>query len=315
MNGLFCRKNGLMLNTLSIIASVLLLGWLAAKLGILKLQVEKSLDDFVYHIALPAMIISKLMKIDFNLSYAGFILANALPALVVILFSFFAYKLRLWDSRWASFVLLNFSNGNLIYLGFPVISGLYGEHNLYLGALLLGVQIPIIFGLGLTLMQRMLQARDSGSTLSRLANNRILLSTLIGIALSLLHAEVPEIVGTVLAQLGSTSIPLSLFAMGMFMHGKKLIKSHSETALLIMGKLLVFPALALLCVVIFGVKGMPGKITLVEALMPMAMTNFVIARQFGLDEELVTAAIIISTILSAPLLIGFAGIQELLIPV
>jgi malate permease and related proteins len=111
--------------------------------------------------------------------------------------------------------------------------------------------------------------------------------------------------------LGDASIPTLMVLLGVQFHYVKLQGKIVPLTLASVMRLLVSPALALGLSAIFGLYGPARQAVVLEAAMPAAVLNTVLATQFETESPFVTAVVAVTTLLSAftltPLLAYLGG--------
>ena len=192
--------------------------------------------------------------------------------------------------------------GNLVYLGFPVISALFGDEGLLYAGMFQFVSNFMIWTIGVIILN---QKKD----LSIWSNARHILNVntfaiIIGFGMFLLSIKLPAILLMSLGELGNSTTYLSMLYIGSMIYHSSLkgFLNKKEVAVLTVNKLIVIPVLLIL---IFSMINsyFPGKIDtlvistlIVMASMP-AMANVVImAKIFGADDRLAAANVFVSTV-------------------
>lgn len=300
-----------MLTAVLVSFAVIGLGWLARRLDVVAAGAEKVFNDYLYHIAMPALIFGKLSSA--GLSGVGWrlIAANSLPVVAIIVLILGLRRAGIAGPGLAGELLITSAFGNTVYLGFPVVALRLGGSFLALAAIVTSVHYLIVFTAGLAALAAV---RGAGGTAARsmLLKNNIFWSSAAGAAFSLAGMEIPSAAEGFLSMLGDSTAPLALFSMGLFLYGRKIGGRKSAVALLCLFKLAVFPALFLVSADLFSLGGAGAKVSMLEAMMPLAVTNFVLARKLGMDEEVVAEAILASTLAVIPLLLGFDWVIDVL---
>ncbi len=94
------------------------------------------------------------------------------------------------------------------------------------------------------------------------------------------------------------SIPVMIILLGLEL--SRVQWSHSFRALGLSAalKLVAGPVIGLLLAIPFGLKGPAWQGSVIETAMPAAVTNTILAAEYGLDTSLVTAIVFLGTILS-----------------
>jgi predicted permease len=286
-------------------------GWFFRKVAIVDKTWVTTLNGFAYYIALPSLIVSSFLSVDFFDSNTWTLAFESIT--IVILFSLFVFLVLLpfkMDRGIKNAVLLGSMVGNTVFLGFPLIEINFGvgylSQSALIGSFLLIV--PILLAMVFIQHQNVSQAFSFKREFFEFIKNPLVLSVVVGVLLSLLHPDYVlfESITKTLSMLGSTASPIALFALGAFLCGKS--KNNIGILLLVsFFKLLVFPLGAILVSLYVFKQGDVKVLTLLSS-MPVAVTTFVIAEKCGLDEKLIGDSILVSTILSffvVPIIVFF----------
>ncbi len=137
-----------------------------------------------------------------------------------------------------------------------------------------------------------------------------LYAAIIGITIMATGWHIPLPVDRAVTLLGDASIPVMLIILGMQLHGVQFRERKIPLATAVMISLLAAPFVALLMNQIFGLQGGARQAVILEASMPAAVMNIVLATEYNLQPSHVTAVVFLTTLLS-PLtltpLIAFLG--------
>ena len=109
---------------------------------------------------------------------------------------------------------------------------------------------------------------------------------------------VPTFAARPIDLLAATAVPLMLLLLGMQMARAGLPQRRSLVALSSGLRLLVSPALAWLLLPAFSLPLLAGKVAVLEAAMPSAVLNSIIASEFDAEPGFVAGAVLVSTLLS-----------------
>lgn len=291
----------------SIILTLLLIigaGWLFRRLGVVGEGSEKAFNQYLYYLALPCLIIVKIGSTPLSGLGSGFLLANLLPLLICMAGVWSAWRFFGLDWRFARLMLIVSVMGNTVYLGFPVVSLRLGEHLIGHAAIISSLHNVIVFTAGFALMTTI--CGEGGCPPSRLlrtaARNVVLWSSLAGLALAHSGWRLPALAETVMTDIGRTTMPLSLFTIGVSLYGKRIAGNLGRLAAISAVKLLVLPALFLAAARLLGFSGEISSAVFLQMAMPAAVLNYVVAREFDFDADLTAQAIVLSTLLFFPLL-------------
>jgi len=292
-----------------IIADLLLVlaaGWLLRRFGIVEEGADKAFNQYLYYLALPALIIVKIA--DTPLSGLGwrFLAANTLPLAAVMGVVWTLWKAGALDWRFARLLLIVSALGNTAYLGFPVAVMRLGGEAIGYAAIASSLQNIFIFTFGLVLMTLIRGGECPPSrSLKLLGRNVVFWSSVAGLALSSSGLRLPELLHRVLSDIGQTTLPLALFTIGVGLYGKKLAHNLPKIVLVSGFKLLLLPFFYILAAKLMGYTGFAAKVSFIEMAMPAAVLNYIIAREFDFDADLVGPSILFSTLAFFPLLYLF----------
>ncbi len=295
-----------MLNIVASIFILIALGWAFKKYGLMGDGAEKAFNQYLFYLALPALTIVKIADTSFAGLGFYFIALNFLPIMAVMLFVYAGWKAGLFDWPFARLMIIVAGLGNTVYLGFPVVSMSLGPDNIGYAAIVSSLHNIFIFTFGFFFMGTVCGRECPAVSFRRLVlKNAILWSSLAGIFISYSGLKMPGFIHELLTDVGRTTLPLSLFTIGLGLYGKSL-RRHLDKAAWITGlKMVYMPAVYVGLALLFGFKGTVSKVTFLQMGMPVAVLNYVIAKEFEFDPDLVSQSIVFSTLLLLPLLFVF----------
>nr|GMD71889.1 auxin efflux carrier component 5-like [Ipomoea batatas]GME16143.1 auxin efflux carrier component 5-like [Ipomoea batatas] len=128
------------------------------------------------------------------------------------------------------------------------------------------------------------------------------------------HLSMPSIVDDSILIMAKAGSGVAMFSTGLFMALQDRIISCG-VALTVYGLVLRFligPATSAIGAGLLRLHGDVLKIVIVQSALPQAVTTFIYAKEYGLHAEVLSTAIIIGTILSLPVLIGYYVVLDLL---
>lgn len=132
--------------------------------------------------------------------------------------------------------------------------------------------------------------------------NLIKLPTLYALFLALVFLktgwEIPLPLARTTKILGDASIPTLMILMGVQFHSIQLKGKIKPLALASGMRLILSPALAIGLTAVFGLQGPARQAVVLEAAMPAAVLNTVLATQYDVEPPFVTAVVAVTTVLS-----------------
>ncbi|MFA6580149.1 MAG: AEC family transporter, partial [Elusimicrobiota bacterium] len=115
------------------------LGWLCRRTGVLAAQADRPFNDYLYYIAMPALILDKLTSAGLADVDRALLAANALPGLLLIAGLLFAHRLGFLKKNGGELLLCS-ALGNTVYLGFPLTAMRFGEDAVSTASVVTSVQ-------------------------------------------------------------------------------------------------------------------------------------------------------------------------------
>ena len=113
-----------------------------------------------------------------------------------------------------------------------------------------------------------------------------------------LHISMPTPIDRTISLVASGSIPLMLVLLGLELQRAQWTKNISALTLSTGIRLLIGPLIGFVLGGMMGMSASAKQGSIIEASMPSAVSNTVLASEYNLDTSLVTATILISTLLS-----------------
>jgi len=294
---------------------VIAAGALVAHLRVVDEAGQRVLSRVAFTVASPALMVVVLAGADVSRLFAGYVAAIA--AGVVVTSSTYLLVARLVlrrDLTRGVVGVLCTAYVNAGNLGLPVASYVLGDAALMAPVLLL--QMLVLQPLALALLDRAAADRRPSALrlLSTPVRNPITVGALLGLALNLSGADLPNALAAPLGLVADMAVPTMLLAFGVSLRLGPLPgrgTSVPELALVTVLKVVVQPAVALL--VAGPLLGLPGPevlaATVISAL-PTAQNVFVVASRYDAGRALLTArdAISVTTLASVPVMVALMAL-------
>ena len=273
-------------------------GMVAVKTGVLKLENKQALSNLLVYIIVPAMVVN-----SYRMEFSAQILRNLLAAfgmsvLSVLLGTVITLLLtaRKTGSRMPIFrFACIFSNA--AYMGFPLISALFGSEGLLYASAYVTVFNILLWTLGYGLVSGGSSVKEVARSLVR---TPVLYAIVVGLGIYLLQIPLPALITQPLELLAGVNTPLSMLITGMLIAAGdvRTIVTDKHIWRLASVRMLLIPAATL---ALFGVLGFHGTaaqvVTLLECCPAAAITS-VFAVQFGHDEHFAAGSVVLTTLLS-----------------
>ncbi len=269
-------------------------GWVVGK----TLSVEsRGLGRVVFYIFSPVLVFDLLLHTQLSggdiLRTVGFAIAIAVTTGVLAL-SF--GKLMRLDRATLIAVILTSALANTGNYGLPLVSFAYGDAALAVATLYF-VTNSVLFNTAGVLIAS-LGHLDLRSALIGLFKVPAVYGVVLAAILNHFQLALPTPLERTVSLAADGSIPLMIVLLGVELSRVQWSHSVKAVGLSTTLRLLAAPAIALLISGLFGFQGAARQANVTQSAMPAAVTNTILATEYGLDSSLVTAMIFIGTILS-----------------
>jgi predicted permease len=298
----------IIISQIFILAVVVLIGAIAGKLKVLTPDSKDMLSKVIFNISLPLMLFTNFLKLDATprlLANSLIVLSvTGLVILFMLLMGLLTIRIFKIKSREAAVFKAHSMFGNTIFLGFPLITALYGVEGLLYASMFQLISNILMWTVGVVVL-----THGNGSSwkksFSKVLNPNTI-ATLTGLIFFLFSVKLPELLFRPLSELGSANTWLSMLYIGAMLVlsdvggllGKKSLYILSINRLILVPLILV--SLFALYAVIAGVTPdkLVSSVIILEASMPCMASVVIMAKELGSDDHLAVGNVFISTILS-----------------
>ena len=275
-------------------------GTLAVKTGVLKLEHKQPLSNLLVNIVVPAMIVNSY-QMEFSLEILRNLLAAfGLSILTIALGTVLTLALtaRRKNSRTAIFRFASIFS-NAAYMGFPLISALFGSEGLLYASAYVTVFNVLLWTLGYSMVSG---SSDPKKVAQSLLHCPAIYAIVVGLVLYLLQIPLPDLIVQPMELLGDMNTPLSMLITGMLIASGDLHRTLTDQHIwkLTVVRMLFIPVLTIAAFAALGLfrYGMVTQVILLLECCPAASITSVFAVQFHHDEQFAAGSVVLTTLLS-----------------
>lgn len=277
----------------------ILVGYIAAKTGVLTLEGNKVLSKLLINIANPLLILSSVLTGDRALTNAQLLILTVLILCCyacMIPLSLLIPRLLRVPAEEGNLYRFMFIFSNISFIGFPIVSSLFGDSAIfYVSIFVLFFQI-ICFSYGVSLITGEPKFRFKWSAFKQ----PCLIAAMVSYLFYLSGLKAPTIVYNATAYVGNLTSPLAMLVIGCSLAqiDFRKVLGNWRIYILCVLKMIVMPLL-IYCVLhrIITNELMLG-VTIVVLCMPIATNTTLLCYEYGSDTSLASTGIFISTVLS-----------------
>jgi predicted permease len=300
----FLGASMILLNALFPVLALIVFGWAVKRRRMTDESFLRTSDRLVYFVFFPLMLFWKIgsAPLQFGGSWR-YLPASALAVLAVCGLSLLFIRLRPVPDFQAG----SFNQGCYrfnTYIGMAVIINAFGEAGAQLYGILVGLIIPMVNVLCVSILiwyggaGRDTQTSRFRLTLRHLLANPLIIACVAGIAYSRLIGAFPTPVDNTLKLMSQVTLPLALFSIGGSLTFANLRDNMGLALASAAFKLAILPLLGLGLLWLFGVTGLAWKVSMLFFAQPTSTAIYILSSQLHSDTELASAVIVTSTLLS-----------------
>ncbi|MFC9465524.1 AEC family transporter [Streptomyces coelicoflavus] len=297
----------------AVIAVVIGVGYVLGLRGHLGPQGREVLTKLAFHVASPALLFTTLATADLSVVFSARLLVTALSTLAVAGAFVAVGVVRRWGVGRTTIGALCSGYVNSGNLGIPIAVYVLGDASLVAPVLLF--QLVLVTPVAVTILDLSSGGGAKGPLWRLLLTplrNPIALGSLAGVAVAASGLEVPDPVMDPITLIGNMSVPAVLLAFGIGLCGSTMpLRGVERRPVLLAVALKAFgqPAVAwALASGVFGLRGAQLLDVVVTSALPAAQNLYTYASTYGVGERLARDAILVSTVVSVPVLVGVAAV-------
>lgn len=290
----------------AVIALAVLVGWVAARTGVLGPEARPVLARLNFSVLAPFLLFSVLATADVGRLFSSLLPVSAIAAVTMMLaFSVVSLAvLRRGIGRTTIGALCaGYVNSNNI--GIPIALYLLGDAAYSAPVVLL--QLLVFAPIALAVLGATAEGRTSvrGILRSTIANP-IIVGSLLGVIVSVSGVELPASIMDPVQLIGQAAVPLMLIAYGLSLHGQRMFERGTGLRDVLFAsalKLFAMPAVAwAVGSFVFGLEGRELYAVTVLAALPTAQNVFVFAQRYETAETTARDTVFLTTVGSVPVL-------------
>lgn len=292
--------------------TIVLIGWLMAKLRLFRQIAVDGVAQYVFGVAVPLLLFRHTANatIPGDIPW-GFLLSYYLGAFVAFAIGMLVAGavFRNGLSHQGAFGGAA-SYSNTILLGVPVVLGVLGDDATIPLFMLIGVHglvmVPLVVTVvGVGRRQGGTLASAARETAGELVHNPFIVALAAGALYALYAPPIPQPIDRVIATLAGTAGPCALFALGGVLAQYPVAGGLKEAFGASLVKLVIHPALVwVFATQVFDVRAAWVPVAVLLAAMPVGINIFVLAHRYGVASGGIGMSVVLSTALSLATLAG-----------
>ncbi|OTP88704.1 hypothetical protein B6D12_04925 [Gilliamella apicola] len=284
---------------------LILLGFLAVKLGRWQKTVTDSLTKFTFYIAFPIMLFqimshfSEQSEIDIKLLlvfFGGSFIVFAIGCLI-------ASKIFKLNGSQSTLFAMGGIYTNTVFVGIPIIKMLLGDQAIPIVAIIVIFNALILWTLATVSIEFVQMGKLSGRSfikaLRNVSKNPIIIGIFTGIAVNYIGLPIPNFINQSTKMVSEMTAPLSLIVLGMGLAEYKIRDQFLITGSICILKLAILPIVTYIVGKLLGLPTLELQVVVLLSSVSIAINCYMMARQFEVLQGPIASSLLISTALSS----------------
>lgn len=282
----------------------MVIGYLLKQCRLIDESFVKTLNKFNFQITLPLMLFEDLAGADFSSVWDGKYVLFCFGVTCISIFSIWGLSsLFLKDKDMAGEFTQACYRSSAAVLGLAFIQNIYGT-SLMAPLMIIGT-VPLYNVMAVIILsftgpgEHRLDKEGLKKSIAGIAKNPIIISIVLGIAVSLMHVDFPYIMDRTVHNFSVMASPLALIGLGAGFEGRKAVKKIRLTAVCTVVKLFLLPALFLPFAIYMGFAG--EKLVAILVMLGSATTPscYIMAKNMGHEGTLTSGTVVATTFFSS----------------
>ncbi|HAL62881.1 MAG TPA: hypothetical protein DCO93_00390 [Clostridiales bacterium] len=287
---------------IGILAVIIIAGFAAVKTGYLDIKIKDALSKLIVRIVLPCLIISSITSKELEKELMGDIFTVFLMSVFCLLVLFglgeiTARVLKIPKGTAQVHKLLS-CLGNVTFVGYPVITAMYGEEGFFYAIIYWLINDLFLWTFGMFALQED-KPQGAKDVLKRLLNPNTI-AFLVSILMLIFGLKLPPLIFDAVDGIGSLTVSLSMLFIGMALASVDIKNAAKKWWIFVIVpiKLVIFPILFIYIFHWLGIKEILIGAVVLEAAMPAQTVLSILANENGADFEYAACGMFITTLLS-----------------
>ena len=295
------------LSSLLPVVFLILVGFVAGRAKLVRQEAVRDLSNLVFLVLTQALLFRTmssvhLEKLDMRPVFQYFVVAGGLFFVMLMVYG--------RDSR-ASVLALASIFSNTLMIGVPLIGLAYGESGLVLLFTLISLHALVLLTMATLVLELQVaheQASATGEprhmvkTVGMAIKNAVLHPVPLPILIGLMYAQtglgLHPIVDKPLQLLGASFGPVALVLVGITLSQTPIGDNFKGALKISVVKTFVHPFLMAAAGYALGMRGLPLAVMVVAAALPIGANVFLFSQRYQKEEDVVTAAVAVSTVIA-----------------
>lgn len=299
------------LEVMVVLFIIVILGYVACKLGYMGDKFDKKLSSIVVDITCPLLVLSSVMgdELPDRTLILPLLGVGFLTYIILMVFGFWVPRLITKNHDDQGMIGFALMFANVGFIGYPIVSSIFGPHAVFYAALLNMPNTFFIFTAGVMLIKGEYSLKQFNP---KVLMSPAMLGAFLAAILVALGVHTPDIIARPITMVGNITVPAALMIIGSSMAKLPIREIIGSTKVYITSllRLTIVPLSIYFLFKACGVSDLVNNINTVVIAMPVASFGTMFCLKFGRNPSLITETTFITTlgsIITIPLITQLFG--------
>ena len=285
------------LEVMVVLFIIVILGYVACKLGYMGDKFDKNLSSIVVDITCPLLVLSSVMgdELPDRSLILPLLCVGFLTYILLLVFGFWVPRLITKNHDEQGMIGFALMFANVGFIGYPIVSSIFGPHAVFYAALLNMPNTFFIFTAGVMLIKGEYSIKQFNP---KVLVSPAMLGAFLAAILVALGIHTPDIIAQPVTMVGNITVPAALMIIGSSMAKLPIRDIIGSTKVYITSllRLTVVPLSIYFLFKACGVSDQVNNINTVVIAMPVASFGTMFCLKYGRNPSLITETTFITTL-------------------
>nr|WP_303108584.1 AEC family transporter [uncultured Prevotella sp.] len=285
------------LEVMVVLFIIVILGYVACKLGYMGDKFDKKLSSIVVDITCPLLVLSSVMgdELPDRTLILPLLGVGFLTYILLLIFGFWVPRLITKNHDDQGMIGFALMFANVGFIGYPIVSSIFGPHAVFYAALLNMPNTFFIFTAGVMLIKGEYSLKQFNP---KVLVSPAMLGAFLAAILVALGIHTPDIIARPVTMVGNITVPAALMIIGSSMAKLPIREIIGSTKVYITAllRLTIVPLSIYFLFKVCGVSDQVNNINTVVIAMPVASFGTMFCLKYGRNPSLITETTFITTL-------------------
>lgn len=284
---------------------IIAIGSLMNKTGLMPDDLAQRVNKICFTVMIPCSLFKTIYNANLSISSFKIVAYGVGIYLFIIPLTVFVVSKLYKDNRpRTGSVTQGIFRSNMVLIGIPLMTNLFGEDHVGPMALLITFFVPLYVGSAVVVLTMFSEDTEgkkitAGDIAVRVVKNPMMIGAIIGLIMNIANISLPTIVLKPVYDLATIASPLAMLALGARFSFESLANDKIAVAITCIGKLIVVPTIVVIGGILVGFRDAELCALLICAGTPTAAASAAMAEAMGCDGRLAGEIVVMTSLFSA----------------